>query len=985
MSETYEQLHGGRAVASSLVPRHIGPDPAAIAHMLATVGYPSLDDLIDAAVPARIRNTAPMALSAARTEQQVLTDLASMAERNTIRVSMIGQGYSPCVTPEVPRRNLIESPAWYTAYTPYQPEISQGRLEALLTFQTMIEDLTGLPLAGASLLDEATAVVEAMLLMRRSNKSPSARLLVDSDCFTQTLSVLRPRAAAVGIDIELVDIEKKLPEGDFFGIVLQAPGASGAVRHLGRLIATAKARGAMTTVAADLLSLTLLTPPGELGADIAVGSAQRFGVPLFFGGPHAGYMAVRSGLERALPGRLVGVSKDVNGAPAYRLALQTREQHIRRDKATSNICTAQALLANVAAMYAVYHGPEGLRDITSRVHAHAVSIAASLRHHGYTVAHDQFFDTVLVEVPGRAGELIARAESLGINLRRAGSDHVGISCDETTTTEVITLVLKAFDVERIAPSRSPPGLGVAQDNALPAARRIPRTPLRDRHDAVPAQALGSRPGPGPHHDPAGFVHHEAQLRGRNGPDQLAGVRGHPPARPDWADHGISGADRRSRALAGRDHRLRPRLAAAQRGIPGRTRRPARHSRLPRQSRRAATPNLPDSAVGSWHQRGLGGAGRHAGGRGDHRRRRQHRPSRPARAKISTHSAELAAIMLTYPSTHGVYEPDVTTVCDLVHKAGGQVYIDGANLNALVGIARPGHFGGDVSHLNLHKTFCIPHGGGGPGVGPVAVRAHLAPFLPDDPHQDTSDSSVAAANYGSAGILPITWAYIALMGPDGLATATKSAVLSANYLAARLNDHYPVLYTGPHGLVAHECILDLRELTRRSGVTAEDVAKRLIDYGFHALTLAFPASGTLMVEPTESEDLAELDRFVDAMVAIRGEIDLVMWGECPLRPAHCAKPRTPPKWCVQIPGTCRTRAVWPHSRRPGWSPTSTGLRCGASMAYTAIATWSARARRQRPSSQRCRRNPLHFKYFDQQGNRHDDQQNHTGHSIAAAAP
>ncbi|GJO06598.1 aminomethyl-transferring glycine dehydrogenase [Mycobacterium marinum] len=895
--------------------------------MLATVGYPSLDDLIDAAVPARIRNTAPMALPAARTEQQVLTDLASMAERNTIRVSMIGQGYSPCVTPEVLRRNLIESPAWYTAYTPYQPEISQGRLEALLTFQTMIEDLTGLPLAGASLLDEATAVVEAMLLMRRSNKSPSARLLVDSDCFTQTLSVLRTRAAAVGIDIELVDIEKKLPEGDFFGIVLQAPGASGAVRHLGRLIATAKARGAMTTVAADLLSLTLLTPPGELGADIAVGSAQRFGVPLFFGGPHAGYMAVRSGLERALPGRLVGVSKDVNGAPAYRLALQTREQHIRRDKATSNICTAQALLANVAAMYAVYHGPEGLRDIASRVHAHAVSIAASLRHHGYTVAHDQFFDTVLVEVPGRAGELIARAESLGINLRRAGSDHVGISCDETTTTEVITLVLKAFDVERIAPSRSPLGSellrttpylqhGVFHEHRSETAMMRFLRKLSDRDLALDRTMI-----------PLGSCTMKLNSAVEMAPiswPEFAAIHPHAPiAQTTGYRELIADLERWLAEITGYDRVSLQPNAGSQGELAGLLAIHGYHASRGEQQRRICL--IPQSAHGTNAASAvLAGmqvvvVATAADGSID---------LADLRAKISTHSAELAAIMLTYPSTHGVYEPDVTTVCDLVHKAGGQVYIDGANLNALVGIARPGHFGGDVSHLNLHKTFCIPHGGGGPGVGPVAVRAHLAPFLPDDPHQDTSDSSVAAANYGSAGILPITWAYIALMGPDGLATATKSAVLSANYLAARLNDHYPVLYTGPHGLVAHECILDLRELTRRSGVTAEDVAKRLIDYGFHAPTLAFPVSGTLMVEPTESEDLAELDRFVDAMVAIRGEIDLVMWGEWPLEASplrqapHTAEMVCADTWDLPYPRSVAafpapwlvTDKYWPPVRR-----------------------------------------------------------------------
>ncbi|WP_174236957.1 aminomethyl-transferring glycine dehydrogenase [Mycobacterium basiliense] len=876
----HDQPSCGATAASSFVPRHIGPDPVATAHMLDAVGYASLDELTDAAVPAQIRNSAPMALPAARTEQQVLTDLAAIAGRNTVRVSMIGQGYSPCVTPEVLRRNLLESPAWYTAYTPYQPEISQGRLEALLTFQTVIEDLTGLPLAGASLLDEATAVVEAMLLMRRSNNNPSARLLVDDDCFPQTLSVLRTRAAAVDIEIELVDVSAPLPDGDFFGIVLQSPGASGAVRDLSALITAAKARSAMSTVATDLLSLTLLTPPGELGADIAVGSAQRFGVPLFFGGPHAGYLAVRSGLERALPGRLVGVSKDVDGAAAYRLALQTREQHIRRDKATSNICTAQALLANVAAMYAVYHGPEGLRDIASRVHAHAVSVAASLRHGGHTVVHDQFFDTVLVKTPQRAGELVARAKTLGVNLRLADADHVGISCDETTTAEITTLVVKAFGVERVVPGRS--GLRSGLTRTTPylqhrvfhehrsetAMMRFLRR-LSDRDLALDRSMI-----------PLGSCTMKLNSAVEMAPiswPNFANIHPHAPAEQTGGYRElITGLERWLAEITGYDRVSLQPNAGSQGELAGLLAIRAYHASRGEQQRRVCL--IPQSAHGTNAASAvLAGmrvvvVGTAEDGSID---------LADLRAKISAHRTELAAIMLTYPSTHGVYEPGVTGVCDLVHQAGGQVYIDGANLNALVGIARPGHFGGDVSHLNLHKTFCIPHGGGGPGVGPVAVRAHLAPFLPGDPCDHSANSPIAAAAYGSAGILPITWAYIALMGAAGLSAATKTAVLAANYVAARLNEHYPVLYTGPHGLVAHECILDLRELTRRSGVTAEDVAKRLIDYGFHAPTLSFPVKGTLMVEPTESEDLAELDRFIDAMIAIRNEIDMVVWGEWPL--------------------------------------------------------------------------------------------------------
>ncbi|MCV6984125.1 aminomethyl-transferring glycine dehydrogenase [Mycobacterium shinjukuense] len=915
---------------ASFAPRHIGADPAAVAHMLATVGYASLDDLVEAAIPAQIRDTAPMALPAARTERQVLADLASIAARNIVQVSMIGQGYFPCVTPEVLRRNLIESPAWYTSYTPYQPEISQGRLEALLTFQTMIGDLTGLPVAGASLLDEATAVVEAMLLMRRSNKNRSARLLVDSDCFPQTLSVLRTRAAAVDIDVDIVDVDKlsaDLPSGDFFGIVLQSPGASGAVRDLGALIAAAKARGAMTTVAADPLSLTLLTPPGELGADIAVGSAQRFGVPLYFGGPHAGYLAVRNGLERALPGRLVGVSQDVNGAPAYRLALQAREQHIRRDKATSNICTAQALVANLAAMYAVYHGPEGLRHIASRVHAHAVSLAASLRCAGYTVVHERFFDTVLVAVPGRARDIAARAYELGVNLRIADADHIGISCDETTTTDIIALVLMAFGVERIAPGLS--GLDPKLLRKTPylqhrvfhehrsetAMMRYLRT-LSDRDLALDRTMI-----------PLGSCTMKLNSAVEMAPISWSGfaaIHPHAPAEQTGGYHKlITDLERWLAEITGYDQVSVQPNAGSQGELAGLLAIRAYHASRGEHRRRICL--IPQSAHGTNAASAVLAGMRvvvvatAADGAID---------LADLRAKLAAHGAELAAIMLTYPSTHGVYEADITTVCDLVHDAGGQVYLDGANLNALVGVARPGQFGADVSHLNLHKTFCVPHGGGGPGVGPVAVREHLAPFLPGDPCQDTANPPVAAAAYGSAGILPISWAYIALMGPDGLAAATKTAVLAANYLATRLREHYPVLYTGPQGLVAHECILDLRELTRRSGVTAEDVAKRLIDYGFHAPTLSFPVNGTLMVEPTESENLAELERFIAAMIAIRHEIDRVIDGSWPLESSPLRQaPHTAELVCADTwdlpyprsvaafpaPGLAATK-YWPPVRR-----------------------------------------------------------------------
>ena len=898
--------------------------------MLSTLGYSTLDDLIDAAVPEQIRHREVMALPTARSEQQVLDDLRELADGNRARVQMIGLGYYDTITPAVLRRNLLESPAWYTAYTPYQPEISQGRLEALLTFQQVIEDLTALPLAGASLLDEATAVVEAILLMRRANKTKSgtARVVVDADCLPQTLAVVSGRAAAVGIDVAVADLDKGLPEGDCFGLVLQAPGASGAVRDLGGLVAAAKERGALITVAADLLALTMLTPPGELGADIAVGSAQRFGVPLFFGGPHAGYLAVRDGLERMLPGRLVGVSVDADGAVAYRLTLQTREQHIRRDKATSNICTAQALLANVAAMYAVHHGPEGLRAIAEHVHRQARSIATSLADVGHHVVHDAFFDTVMVRVPGEARDVVDRAELAGINLRFVDANHVAIACDECTTDAVVARVVDVFGARVSSePQWHLPASALRTSAYLQhsvfhshrsetAMMRFLKK-LSDRDLAldrtmIPLGSCTMKLNSAVEMEPIswpGFagIHPHAPS------DQTLGYRQLIADLQNWLAE-ITGYDRVS---------LQPN-AGSQGELAGLLAIKAYHDSRGESARDVCL--IPQSAHGTNAASAVLAGMRvvvvATAGNGNI-------DVADLEAKMQAHDGRIAAIMLTYPSTHGVYEVGVRTVCDLVHRAGGQVYVDGANLNALVGLAKPSHFGGDVSHLNLHKTFCIPHGGGGPGVGPVAVRAHLAPFLPGDPLADDAlGSPVSAANFGSAGILPITWAYIALMGADGLTDATKTAVLSANYVAAQLNPHFPVLYTGPNGLVAHECIVDLRDLTKRTGVTAEDVAKRLIDYGFHAPTLSFPVNGTLMVEPTESEDLGELDRFIDAMIAIRGEIDLVDQGvwpleRSPLRQApHTAEQVTADDWDLPYPrhtaaypvASLRAAKYWPPVRR-----------------------------------------------------------------------
>jgi glycine dehydrogenase len=911
--------------------RHIGPGPAAQARMLDALGYSSVDELIDAAVPRQIRCADGLRLPAARSENQVLDALRAMADRNDTRVQMIGLGYHDTITPAVLRRNMLESPAWYTAYTPYQPEISQGRLEALLTFQTVIEDLTGLPVAGASLLDEATAVMEAVLLMRRANKSmaSSNRVVLDADCLPQTLAVVRGRAAAIGIDVVVADVATELPDGDAFGVVFQSPGASGALRDLAPLIAAAQHRRMLTTVAADLLSLTLVAGPGEQGADIAVGSAQRFGVPLFFGGPHAGYMAVRSGLERMLPGRLVGVSVDVDGKPAYRLALQTREQHIRRDKATSNICTAQALLANVAAMYAAYHGPEGLRAIATRVHRHGVGLAAGLREAGHEIVHDRFFDTVMVRVPGRSGQIVAAADRAGINLRLVDADHVGISCDECTTDEVISRVLHAFGAAPAAATADSPALPDAmfrtseylthpvfhrhrsETAMLRFLRELSDKDLALDRTMIPLGSCTMKLNAAAEMEPISWPGF-AGIHPYSPTEQVAGYLELIGNLEDWLAE-ITGYDRVSlQPNAGSQGELAGLLAIkAYHGFRGDDDRDVCLIPQSAHGTNAASAVLAGMRVVVVQTAPNGNI-----------------DIDDLRSKLDAHQGRVAAIMLTYPSTHGVYETGVGTVCDLVHRAGGQVYVDGANLNALVGLAKPGEFGGDVSHLNLHKTFCIPHGGGGPGVGPVAVRAHLAPFLPGDPLAAGGPAPVSAANYGSAGILPITWAYLALMGANGLTAATKTAVLAANYLATSLAGHYPVLYTGESGLVAHECILDLREITKRTGVTAEDVAKRLIDYGFHAPTLSFPVNGTLMVEPTESEDLAELDRFITAMISIHDEIDQVGSGEwaleqSPLRQApHTAEQVTDADWTLPYSrqyaaypvASLRRNKYWPPVRR-----------------------------------------------------------------------
>ncbi|MGI8693687.1 MAG: aminomethyl-transferring glycine dehydrogenase [Geodermatophilaceae bacterium] len=864
--------------------RHIGPDPDEQQRMLDVVGYAGIADLIDAAVPKSIRTFEDLSVPAAATEPEVIAALRDLADRNAVLTPMIGLGYYGTHTPAVIARNVLENPAWYTAYTPYQPEISQGRLEALLNFQTMVSDLTGLPISNSSLLDEASAAAEAMTLTRRANKTSSGGFLVDSQCLPQTIAVLRTRAQPLGIDLTVADLDAGMPDGDFFGVLLQYPGADGAVRDLPALIDAAHERAALVAVAADLLALTLLRPPGELGADVAIGTTQRFGVPLAFGGPHAGYMSVREKLARSMPGRLVGVSVDAAGDPAYRLALQTREQHIRREKATSNICTAQVLLAVMAGMYAVYHGPDGLRTIAMRVHRYAAVLAAGFRAAGVHVVHDAFFDTVLAEVPGRADAVVAAAGERGINLRPVNADHVGIACDETTTRAELSAVWDAFGVA----VSDVDDLDAASGDALPAV-------LKRETDFLTHPVFRT------HHSETGMLRYLRRLADKdialdrsmiplgsctmklNATTEMAAITWpefsaiHPFA-PTEQTAGyrtlISELERWLAELTGYDAVSVQPNAGSQGELAGLLAIRCYHQGNGDDQRDVCL--IPSSAHGTNAASAVLAGLRVVVVACDEQ---GNVDLADLHAKIEAHSDQLAAIMATYPSTHGVFEETIGDICASVHEAGGQVYVDGANLNALVGLAKPGHFGADVSHLNLHKTFCIPHGGGGPGVGPIGVRAHLAPYLPNHPlipaaGPETGPGPVTGAPWGSAGILPISWAYVRLMGPDGLRRATETAILSANYLATMLAEHFPVLYTGANGMVAHECIVDLRPITAQTGVTVEDVAKRLIDYGFHAPTMSFPVAGTLMIEPTESEDLAELDRFVAAMVAIRAEIEQV---------------------------------------------------------------------------------------------------------------
>ncbi len=878
---------------AEFVQRHIGPTPSQQAEMARAIGYDSLDALIDATVPAAIRRQQPMALPGAQSEQAVLARLRALAAQNVVNKSYIGTGYYNTWTPAVIQRNVLENPGWYTAYTPYQPEISQGRLEALLTFQQMILDLTGMDLANASMLDEGTAAAEAMTLLHRVNKrNRSNTFLVAADCHPQTIAVVKTRAQALDIDVVVGTPGDLLGGTEAFGLLLQYPGTWGQLEDISPLIERAHKANTLVTVAADIMALLLVKSPGVLGADVVVGNTQRFGVPMGFGGPHAAYFATRDAYKRSTPGRIIGVSIDRRGNQALRMAMQTREQHIRREKATSNICTSQALLAIMATFYAMYHGPAGLRRIAERIHYLTALLAAGLAQAGLRPENACFFDTLTIDVGDRQAAIYQRALARGINLRLVGAGRLGISLDETTSADDVQCLWSVFsdgqgpDLERVA-------AGLDHAAGIPAVLRREidylQHPLFNDYHSETAMLRYMR-----YLEDKDIALNRAMIPLGSCTMKLnATTQMLPITWPEFAGlHPFAPAEQTKgyqAMLAELEHMLRE--CTGYDAI-----------------------SLQPNAGSQGEYAGLLCIRRYHESRGDHRRNICLIPSsahgtNPAsaalagmqvvivecdalgnvdlddlRAKAGRHREELACIMVTYPSTHGVFEESIVELCQIVHEHGGQVYVDGANLNALVGIAAPGKFGADVSHLNLHKTFCIPHGGGGPGMGPIGVGAHLQPFLPSHPvcplpGLAEDNDVVSSAPYGSASILPISWSYIALMGGAGLVQATQVAILNANYIAHRLKDHYPILYTGKTGNVAHECILDIRPIKEASGVTEEDVAKRLVDYGFHAPTMSFPVAGTLMVEPTESESLQELDRFCDAMIAIREEISAVQ--ECRL--------------------------------------------------------------------------------------------------------
>ncbi|MFI7867308.1 MULTISPECIES: aminomethyl-transferring glycine dehydrogenase [Pseudomonadaceae] len=870
---------------NEFIARHIGPRDADTAAMLQLLGYDSVDALTDSVIPESIKGTSILGEQPGLSEADALAKIKAIAARNQQFKNFIGQGYYGTHTPSPILRNLLENPAWYTAYTPYQPEISQGRLEALLNFQTLISDLTGMQIANASLLDEATAAAEAMTFCKRLSKNKASNTFFASQhCHPQTLDVLRTRAEPLGIEVEVGDEAAISDASAYFGALLQYPASNGDIFDYRALVERFHAAGALVAVAADLLALTLLTPPGEFGADVALGSAQRFGVPLGFGGPHAAYFATRDAFKRDMPGRLVGMSVDRFGKPALRLAMQTREQHIRREKATSNICTAQVLLANIASMYAVYHGPKGLTEIAQRVHSFTAILALGLTKLGHSVEQQHFFDTLSIKTGAKTAELHAKARAAGINLREIDAERLGLSLDETTDQAAVEALLALFAGEQAAPAVS--------DLAAQIASRLPEGLLRQ--SAILAHEVFNR-----YHSETELMRYLRKLADKD----LALDRSMIPL--GSCTMKLNAASEMIPVTWPEFGNLHPFAPVEQ---------AAGYSQLTSELEAMLCAATGYDAVSL--QPNAGSQGEYAGllairayhlSRGDDQRDiclipQSAHGTNPAtasmagmrvvvtacdargnvdiadlKAKAEEHKDRLAAIMITYPSTHGVFEEGIREICQIIHDNGGQVYIDGANMNAMVGLCAPGQFGGDVSHLNLHKTFCIPHGGGGPGVGPIGVRSHLAPFLPGHANMARKEGAVSAAPFGSASILPITWMYITMMGGNGLKRASQMAILNANYIARRLEEHYPVLYSGEGGLVAHECILDIRPLKDTSGITVDDVAKRLIDFGFHAPTMSFPVAGTLMIEPTESESKEELDRFCDAMIAIREEIRAVEQG------------------------------------------------------------------------------------------------------------
>ncbi|MFN1516075.1 aminomethyl-transferring glycine dehydrogenase [Vibrio owensii] len=885
MTELLQSL----STQNEFVARHNGPNKSDQQKMLEAINAVSLDSLIDETVPTQIRLEQPMSLAEAKSEADMLAAMREFADQNQVKRTFIGQGYYNTFTPNVILRNVMENPGWYTAYTPYQPEISQGRLEALLNYQQMVMDLTGMEIANASLLDEATAAAEAMTLCKRAGKSKSNVFFVADDVHPQTIEVVKTRAKFIGFEV-LVGSLESLPEQDVFGALVQYPGTTGEVRDLTDIIAKAQANKTLVTVATDLLASALLKPAGEMGADVAIGSAQRFGVPMGYGGPHAAFMATRDKHKRTMPGRVIGVSIDTNGNQALRMAMQTREQHIRREKATSNICTAQALLANMASFYAVYHGAEGLRTIARRTHHMTAILAAGLTKGGFELAHNSFFDTITINTGAQTEDLYAKALAADINLRKLGT-QLGVSFDETTTVADVEALFAVFGVKEEVAALSTEIAG-NEFAAIPEALR--RTTEYLTHPVFNT-----------HHSETQMMRYLKQLENKDfslthGMIPLGSCTMKLNAAAEmipvtWPEFGSIHPFAPAEQAAG--------YAALAKDL---------KEKLCEITGYDAFSLQPNSGA-SGEYAGLIAIQRYHESRGEGHRNVCLIPSsahgtNPAtasmvsmkvvvvkcdeegnidvtdlEAKIEKHKDNLSSIMITYPSTHGVYEEQVKEVCEMVHAAGGQVYLDGANMNAQVGLTTPGFIGSDVSHLNLHKTFCIPHGGGGPGMGPIGVKSHLAPFLPGhiENGADGENFAVSAADMGSASILPISWAYIAMMGEAGLTDATKVAILNANYVMEQLRPHYPVLYRGSNGRVAHECIIDIRPLKEETGISEEDIAKRLMDYGFHAPTMSFPVAGTLMVEPTESEDLEELDRFCDAMIAIREEMTKVKNGEWPL--------------------------------------------------------------------------------------------------------